>query len=344
LLSRNIETFLLDKVLQIDNIIGYSRTFKKRIKESTGETVDEECIRIYVKEKYPMKILEDREVIPRRIEDIPTDIYTAKEWKAPLKGLLVPKIEKKTSIIRPLVAGISIGNMSISAGTFGYFYKDKKGRIIGGTNAHVNSEDPSKDYSNEKRIVQPGVYDGGNKENIIGEYLWHQKINPIFSNSNCDLSKLVVKTLNGISKFLNRNTRFKTYTEFINNIDFGTFSLDTDYKIGFIDYNIEEGFLGVGHGFAGSDTTSLVCKGSYIKAKGYSPINTSFIEVKEGETVYKTGRTSCFSSAKVIDESGVSQVNYGNFVALFKDIIITNGPLLKPGDSGSFVFKIENNK
>jgi hypothetical protein len=343
MIKKTINNYLLQKTIEVPNIVGYSKTLKKRLKESTGEIVDEECIIIYVKEKKPLKLLSDREIIPRRIDDIPTDIRTVGEWRIPTYVERAFK-EEKTRKIRPVIAGISVGNLSITAGTYGWFYKDKKGNIVGGTNAHVNSEDPSKEYSSEKRILQPGSYDGGTKEDIIGEYIWHKQIYPIINNSDCSISNGIVKILNFIYKILDRKTRFKVYREYVNHIDFGTFTIDVDYDIKFIDYNIEEGFLGVGHGFAGSNSTSLICKGKHIEVEGYKPINTSFVRVKDNDIVYKTGRTSCFSSAKVIDEKGVSQVNYGNFVAIFEDVIITDGPLLKPGDSGSFVFKKENNK
>lgn len=54
-----------------------------------------------------------------------------------------------------------------------------------------------------------------------------------------------------------------------------------------------------------------------------------------GMTVFKSGRTSCYGEAKVIDVNATVKVNMGEWgEALFEDQILTE-PLGKPGDSGS---------
>ena len=325
--------YLIELTLTKAHVNGFSKVLHNRIKD--GKETTEECLRFYVDEKFPLKALNKTDVLPLSIEDIPVDVKEVGDWRVnpPLTKVKKPI---KTERIRPLTAGISVGNLSITAGTFGWFYK-KNGDILGGTNAHVNTDDPSNETSHEKRIVQPGMYDGASEEDIIGYYDWHQPIYPIGGNSGCLFANNIVNILNNLSKLFKRRTRFGIYLDIINNIDFGTFSLTEPYETRFIDYDISNGFLGVGHGFAGSDQTSLVCKGKYIEEAGYSPLLTTFVSPKVNDIVYKTGRTSCFSNAKIIDVAGVSQVNYGSFIALFDDVIVTEH-LLDPGDSGSFVF------
>jgi len=335
-MNRTLKEYLLDLMFTKSNVIGFSMKLQNRIRNN--KVLPEECLRFYVKKKYPIKALNKRDLLPMTIEDIPVDVHESGEWKVtpPVSNV---KVIDKTKKIRPLVAGISVGNLAITAGTAGWYYK-KNGNVYLGSNAHVFVDDPSKNTSGEKRIIQPGRYDKGTEDDLVGHYVFHQRIHPLGSNSGCILSNHLVKGLNYLSKLLDRRTRFKTYIETTNYIDFAISSIEIPFETKFIDYNIVEGFKGIGHGFAGSDQTSLTCKGKYILNTGYTPLLTEFTDVKEGDIVYKTGRTSCFSSAKVLDVSAVSQVNYGNFVALFEDVILTEH-LLDPGDSGSYVWKKE---
>lgn len=335
-MNRELNTYLLKSLLTTSNVVGYSKVLQPKISKGVVYP-DIQCLRFYVSKKQTLKQLNERDIIPPTILDIPTDIWVSGEWKLPLPKLEVT-VPTKTSRVRPLVAGISIGNKAITAGTWGYFYL-KRGEILGGSNAHVTTDDPSKEVSGEKRILQPGSYDGGTLNDIIGEYEWHQRISPIGDVSDCEVANGVIKVLNGFSRAFGRKTRFSTILDISNHIDFGTFHINEAFNVEFIDCEIAN-ILGVGHGFAGSDTTSLTCKGSYIEAQGYKPVGTKFVEVLEGNIIYKTGRTSCYTNTHVIDRSGVSQVNYGSFTAIFDDIIISD-KLLEPGDSGSFVWTKE---
>jgi len=328
-MNRKLEVMIFD-MLRKTNVVGYSKFLQPKI--SDHKVTDIESIRFYVSEKKPMKALNLIDILPKTIEDIPTDVYISGEWKV-LPPLPVVKAPIKTTKIRPLKAGISIGNASITAGTHGWY--GKKGRKdVGASNAHIVSENCGKEGSVEKRMLQPGSYDGGKE--VVGQYLWHKKINSLGDISGCDTSNGIVKSLNFMSKALGRKTRFKTYLELSNNIDFGVWDITTDYNLQFIDYDINEGFFGHGHGFAGSDQTSLICKGNpYMLDEGYTPSLTKFVDVVENNIMYKTGRTTCFNNAPVIDRSGVSQVNYGSFMSIFDDVTITEH-LLDGGDSGSF--------
>jgi len=331
--DKNLEKYLTSLILSKNYVNGYSRVLHNKIVK--GRETNEKSIRFYVSKKLPVHSLNKKDILPLRINDISVDVVEAGKWKL-VPPLRVVKKPSKTTRIRPLEAGISIGNLSITAGSLGWYYKKGK-KTLAGSNAHVFSEDPSKKSSKEKRIVQPGHYDGGTAKDMIGHYVWHKQVHPIGEGSNCTLSNSITKFLNGLYSLFNRKTRFSTYLQVSNHIDFAVSTLEVPYSEKFIDYDISQGFYGVGHGFAGSDKTSLICKGKYIEEEGYSPVKTSFVTPKKGDIVYKTGRTSCFNSARIIDTSGVSQVSYGSFVALFSDVIVTEH-LLDPGDSGSFAW------
>lgn len=93
-------------------------------------------------------------------------------------------IALRTSVIRPVVGGISISaDRDISAGTLGVV---AKGVIL--SNAHVIAMDANFDFVNESvKIVQPGTYDGGdpnNPEHVIGHLLAYYPI--VFNDANAN--------------------------------------------------------------------------------------------------------------------------------------------------------------
>jgi len=138
-----------EKIKDKKNVIGYSKKFRKRIRD--GKKVDEEVIRIYVSVKKDLADLDLRDLIPREIDGVSTDVVDLGE----IKALNLHPLAHVTRV-RPLVAGVSIGNWATTAGTLGWFFKDGRGREMLGSNAHVFADDPLKPTSSEKRIVQPG--------------------------------------------------------------------------------------------------------------------------------------------------------------------------------------------
>jgi hypothetical protein len=236
--------------------------------------------------------------------------------------------------VRPLVAGVSIGNWAITAGTLGWFFKDGRGREMLGSNAHVFAEDPLKPSSTEKRIVQPGRYDQGNvPEDIVGTYYWHKPL----SGSECALSNAITGLLNGASALLGRKTRFELTLAEMAKIDFAVAEPTTDYELKLYTADEFKGFIGLG--FAGSKQASFFCKAQHIRDVGWTPISKTIMPVTVGETIHKIGRTTEYTSGQVVDDSAYGRVNYGglNYVE-FDDVILTTA-MLEGGDSGDSAWK-----
>jgi len=306
------------------NVIGYSKKPRPRIK--SGKTTDELCFRVYVRKKMPLSSLKLGDIIPSKIEGISTDIIEIGEMKA------MEHVEK----VRPLVAGISIGNWAITAGTLGWFF-EKGEEIALGSNAHVFAEDATKEGSGEKRIVQPGRYDGGLLSDEVGKYLWHQQL--YGGTSECALAIGVSKFLNSLSSILSRRSRFRTLTEDINYIDFAVAKPEVEYQLSLYkapDSADPQFFKGLG--FAGSDLASYVCKAKHIVNTGWKPVDVEWREPSIGETIWKIGRTSEYTEATITDDSVHGTVDYGNYNYIeFDDLILTT-KLLDPGDSGSAIW------
>jgi len=320
---------LWNKVKRYPNVVGYSGKLQPRIRE--GKVIEGElCFRVYVSKKVAKSELKPMDIIPEKIEEYPVDVCEVGEIKALSAG--------KEGKFRPVCFGVSIGHIQITAGTNGFLFEDGKGNKYFGSNAHVFTPDPSKDPKDVmiKTILQPGPYDGGTVLDAVADYYWHKKVQPTEGGS-CPLANFVVKTLNSISKALGRKSRFKVYEEVENHIDFAVAVPKVDYEVEFPDFDFS-GKRFVGLGFAGSDTIGVVCKAKHILEEGYKPVGVETVEAAEGDVVEKTGRTSCHTSAKVLDSSANVNVNYGNFTAFFTDVILTE-KLLEPGDSGSSVWK-----
>jgi hypothetical protein len=316
-----------EKIKEKKNVVGYSKKFRKRIKD--GKKIDEEVIRIYVSKKIDPVDLDLRDLIPREIDGVSTDVIEIGE----IKALDLHPLAHVTRV-RPLVAGVSIGNWAITAGTLGWFFKDGRGREMLGSNAHVFAEDPLKPSSSEKRIVQPGRYDQGNvPEDIVATYYWHQPL----SGSECALSNAITGLLNGASVLLGRKTRFELTLADKAKIDFAVAEPTTDYELKLYTADECEGFIGLG--FAGSNQASFFCKAQHIRDTGWTPIGKTIMPVTVGESIHKIGRTTEYTSGQVVDDSAYGRVNYGglNYVE-FDDVILTTA-MLEGGDSGDSAWK-----
>jgi hypothetical protein len=316
-----------EKIRGKKNVVGYSKKLRRRIRE--GREVEEEVIRIYVSRKVDPSALDLKDLIPGEIDGIPTDVVEIGEIKA--LGL---HPQAHVTRVRPLVAGVSIGNWAITAGTLGWFFRDASGREMLGSNAHVFAEDPLKSSSNEKRIVQPGRADQGSvPDDIVGRYYWHQPL----AGSECTLSNALAALLNGVSSTLGRRTRFELTLAERAKIDFAVAEPTVDHKLELYAAEGCEGFVGLG--FAGSDQASFFCKAEHIRAAGWTPIDKTIEQVDIGDTIHKIGRTTEYTSGRVTDDSAYGRVNYGgiNFVE-FDDVILTTA-MLQGGDSGSAGWK-----
>ena len=308
------------------NVIGYSKKLRKRIRN--GKEVDEDVVRVYVSKKMPPKALNVDALIPPFIIGVPTDIVEIGEMKAP------PQITSPLGVtqrMRPLVAGISIGNLSITAGTLGWFF-EKSDKTVLGSNAHVFATNSLSDVCGEKKIVQPGSYDGGkDPDDLVAEYLWHQQL--YGGISNCVPSGLARDVLNGILKLSRARTRFSIYVSGENYVDFALATPTVDYDMSLHTTKEVNEFIGLG--FAGSDTSSYICKASRIIDTGWKPCDVDIATPIIGNEVHKIGRTSEYTSATIIDDCVHGIVSYGELNNVeFDDLVLTE-KLLEGGDSGS---------
>ena len=129
-----------------------------------GKKTDQLAIITTVVKKQPLSLLSPKEIIPKSLEGIPTDVQ---EIGNPMILPPRPSTVDRTSKIRPSPCGVSVGHYAITAGTQGLIVKDASKTYILSNN-HV--------LANENRaaigdpVLQPGPYDGGkNPDDIIAK-------------------------------------------------------------------------------------------------------------------------------------------------------------------------------
>lgn len=316
-----------DSIKGLQNVTGYSKKLRDRVRY--GKTVEEEVFRVYVSRKPNIRMLALSQRIPPEIEGIPTDVWNIGEMMIPPLMAINPLAY--THRQRPLEAGIGIGNEAITVGTLGWFFeKDEVGL---GSNAHIIAQDPLIEGSREKDELQPGTYDkGSTPEDIVAKYRWHQQL--YGGESFCPLARGLASAGNALSLLTMRRTRFRLFTEGLNKIDFGV----TEEPL--VDYDLEihgaqewSGFAGLG--FAGSAQASFFCKARNIVETGWKPIDVDIHEADIGDTLHKVGRTTEYTSFKVLDDCAHGTVNYGGFNNIELDDLIMTEATLEGGDSGN---------
>lgn len=119
--------------------------------------------------------------LPASLNSVPTRIIEVGDIKA-FQG-------ERTERIRPARPGCSIGNVGITAGTFGAIVNSLGRRGIL-SNAHVLVADPRYTTMPDYAVVQPGIYDGGRAPaDRIGQTVRWVPLNPSGTNTvDCALA------------------------------------------------------------------------------------------------------------------------------------------------------------
>lgn len=146
------------------------------------------CIKIYVGKKLPKPVLNSSEILPQKIEGVPTDLV---EFGMPTKETRLQPAPGRGEKVRPVPIGVSVGHYALKgAGTVGGYFKDiETGEIYLMSNWHVLTN-----YGRGQRgdeIIQPASIDGGTKEKDTIAYLekWIdvEMLGPVLSEAKSNL-------------------------------------------------------------------------------------------------------------------------------------------------------------
>ena len=250
----------------------------------------------------------------------------------------------RTGRVRPLMAGVSLGNARVTAGTLGLFGR-YNGEVVLVSNAHVLTDKPeSPSPPSNPDILQPGPIDGGEEpRDVVAKYHSHIQVK-VVRESDCLLAGLIVKSLNWISGLLGRQTRFLAVTEPRNKVDVALATLNKE--VGYLPAVMGDdgrplqvsGRL-AGILFAGSGDYYIVAKATNILSyyPGLELIGASPSSLRVGDRVVKCGRTTGCTEGEVVSANAVVEVRYDSGVAVFEDVAVVKGRSAG-GDSGSAVW------
>ncbi len=147
-IKEHFEQLLLRKANVVGVAVGH--------KVTDGRETDEPCIVVLVKRKLPEGQLRPEDLVPRRLNNVSTDVVESGEIKA--LQLLDMQGKPRTARWRPAPGGVSIGHIDITAGTLGCLV-ERHGEIFILSNNHVLANANLGKVGDP--VLQPGPYDGG---------------------------------------------------------------------------------------------------------------------------------------------------------------------------------------
>ncbi len=145
------------RLLKKPNVVGVG-VGKKIVK---GQVTEEPAVVVFVERKLPEAQLRKRDVIPKVVEDVKTDVVETGK----LKALGTVTLQRaRTDRWRPAPGGVSLGHYKITAGTLGGLVR-RGGETFILSNNHVLAN--ANDARAGDPILQPGPADGGTPADAI---------------------------------------------------------------------------------------------------------------------------------------------------------------------------------
>jgi len=136
-------------------------------KISDGSPTGALAVKLLVRMKYPQTHMDPKDVLPKEIDGIPTDVDEVGTFRRFQRAAVAKKrpsgMPNPRTKIRPAQPGCSIGfqdpnNQIVMAGTFGAVVQDKNGTYVMSNN-HVLADENR--LAAGAAIYQPGLLDGG---------------------------------------------------------------------------------------------------------------------------------------------------------------------------------------
>lgn len=261
-----------------------------------GKDTGKVALVVGVKQKLPISLLAVEDVIPTEVKGLVTDVWQVGEIK-----LLNQEPDRKKRW-RPAPGGVSIGNVIVTAGTFGCLVY-KGGQLFILSNNHVLAAVNEAEIGSS--IVQPGTYDGGTLNDEIAKLYEFVEIK-ILGVSGCGIAKSIASLCNFLARLFKRDTKLVP----IGGLEGNT--VDCAIAKPNQDDDVENTILEVG--LISGETEPVV-----------------------GMKVKKSGRSSGLTHGEVLQVGVTANVQVGEGrIAMFTDQFAM-GAMSEPGDSGSVI-------
>ena len=190
------------KLLKKENVVLVG--MGKKI--TAGVNTQRYAIVVGVTKKVSVQTLSRKDVVPKKIKGVETDVIQVGE----IKALDVEDAPDHKIKYRPAPGGVSIGHKDITCGTLGMVVK-RNGIIQILSNNHVLANENKAEIGDA--IYQPGPYDGGTADDEIAKL---SDFVPIEFNggiipppSDCPIANFTIKALNLIAGVFGRKTRLQ---------------------------------------------------------------------------------------------------------------------------------------
>ena len=269
-----------------------------------GHTTNELSIICSVENKVPAAELSKKDLIPKRIEGVLTDVLEVGKIKA---------LKTRMDRWRPAPGGVSIGHERITAGTLGCLVKQSNGEMFILSNNHVLAD--SNQGAIGSAILQPGKADGGewpkDRIAVLSEFVEIKWL----GGEGCPISKAAA----GLANIFAKTARSKSQLQAIRQEEIFN-HVDAAIAKPILPHDVKNEILGFG-----------------ILPGGIN------MDPTLGMRLQKSGRTTAVTEDEILQLDVTTQVQYGDGkIALYEDQIMA-GPMSAPGDSGSIVLDMNKN-
>ena len=286
-------------LFRLANVVGLAVGHKVVGGVETGEP----CITVYVERKRPEAELRRRDIVPKALDGVRTDVVETGPFRARI--LQEAREAPRTSRVRPAPGGVSIAHERVSAGTLGCLVRRRDGGPVILSNNHVLANGNA--AARGDPILQPGPADGGRPEDGIARLADFVPI--VFAEREPGtFGRLLERALGPVLAAFGLGVR-RLPTGRANLVDAAIAEpLAPDL--------VTEEVLGIG-----------LVRGT--------------AEAEIGTRVRKSGRTTGLTSGRIVGLDAVVRVDYGGRSAVFRQQVVSD-VLSKGGDSGSFVVDEQN--
>lgn len=285
----------VNRLLSMPNVVGVGDGYKTSGGERTGEL----SVVVLVRHKIPREGLRAKDVIPKKLEDVSTDVVEVGDLRA---------LNDRTDRVRPAPPGVSLGHYQITAGTFGAVVREvSTGDRLILSNNHVLANSNEAKFGDP--ILQPGAADGGQR--VTDEIGTLERFVPLafsIEPPSCGVALAVALIGNSIARGLRSSHRLQAYqidAQAVNQVDAAVARPISEEAV-------KDEILEIGT----------------VQQSGSADL---------GMKVRKSGRTSGFTMGEVIVLDTTVTVGYGPMRrARFEGQVVTSA-MSSPGDSGSLL-------
>lgn len=287
-------------LLEKRNVVGVGLGFKQK----DGKITNELSIVVSVTRKQPAAALPRRDLVPKEIGTIQTDVVET--------GVLRALPSKEPAVMprdrwRPCPPGVSIGHYLVTAGTFGCLVHRGE-ELFMLSNNHVLANTNNGQLWDS--ILQPGPADGGAMADRVARLAEFVTLAFESEPSDCKVADLTAGALSSVARALGSQVILEPMrrSNETNQVDA---ALARPQSPDQVTYEI----LGIG-----------------------APTGIATAEL--GARVQKAGRTSGITEGMILQVDATVRIDYAGPKALFTDQLMATG-MSQGGDSGSAVLDMD---